>query len=95
MNRNPRTHQTRLNAIFHSKLYNLEAGKITCTNALCMVVIPGDHLNVKRRYQAHPKNHVKRVFFSHRALYMRNVNRVSNPCKIGLIGYDFLEILCI
>ena len=23
MNRNPRTHQTRLNAIFHSKLYNL------------------------------------------------------------------------
>ena len=53
----------------------------------------GGHLNVKRGYQARPKINVKRVFFHNRALYVRNVNRVLNSCKIDLEGYDFLEIL--
>ena len=55
-------------------------------------ISPGDHLNVKKGYQARAKIHVKRVFFPNQALYMRNVNRVSNSCKIGLKWYDFLEI---
>ena len=37
----------------------------------------------------------KKSFFHNRALYVRNVNRVSNSCKIGLVRYDFLEMLCI
>ena len=47
------------------------------------------HWNVKSGYQARPKFHVKRVFFHSRALYVCNVNRVSNSCKIGLKGCDF------
>ena len=50
-------------------------------------------LKCQEGYQARPKTDVKRVFFHNRALYVRNVNRVSNSCKIGLIGYDFLEVL--
>ena len=38
----------------------------------------GGHSNVNRVYQARPKIHVKRVFFHNRALYVRNVSRVSN-----------------
>ena len=40
-------------------------------------------------YQARPKIHVKRVFFHSRALYVCNMNRISNSCKIGLKEYDF------
>ena len=47
------------------------------------------HSNVKSGYQARPKFHVERVFFHSRALYVCNVSRVSNSCKIGLKGCDF------
>ena len=49
----------------------------------------GGHCNGEGGYQARPKIHVKRVFFQSRALYVRNVNRVSNSCKIGVKGYVF------
>ena len=51
------------------------------------------HLECQETVQARPKIHVKRVFFHNGALYVRNVNRVSNSCKIGLTGYDFFELL--
>ena len=50
------------------------------------------HLNGKKGYQARPKIHVKRVFFHNRALHVRNVNRVSNSCKIGQNGMIFLKM---
>ena len=53
----------------------------------------GRHSNVKRGYQGRPKIHVKMVFLYSQALYVRNVNRASNLCKIGLKGCDFFEIL--
>ena len=57
-------------------------------------VSPGEGLsNDKMGYQACPKIHVKRVIFHNSALYVCNMNRASNSCKIGLKGYDFLEIL--
>ena len=31
----------------------------------------------------------KKGLFHNRVLYVRNVKRVSNSCKIGLKGYDF------
>ena len=37
------------------------------------------------------KNSRKRVFFHNQALYMCNMNRVSNSCKIGLKGMIFLR----
>ena len=43
-------------------------------------------------YKARPKIHVKRVIFHNRALYVRNVNRASNSCKIGQKGCDFLDL---
>ena len=58
-----------------------------------MCKVPGGHSNVKKEYQARPKIHVKGVFFhSHdsRALYVGNVNRISNLCKIGLKGCNFV-----
>ena len=48
---------------------------------------------MSRRYQARPKIHVKRVFFSQLSTVLRNVNRVSSLCKIGLKGYDFRKII--
>ena len=39
------------------------------------------------------KKQRKKGLFHNRALFVRNVNRVSNSCKIGLKGNDFLEIL--
>ena len=53
---------------------------------------PRGALECQKGYQARPKIYIKRVFFHNRVLYVRNVNRVSNSCKIGLKGYDFLEI---
>ena len=49
----------------------------------------GGALKCQGGYQVRPKIHVKRVFFHSLALYVRNVNRVSNLCKIGLKEYDF------
>ena len=53
----------------------------------------GGQLNVKMGYQARPKIPVRRVLSHNPALYVCNVNSVSNSCKIGLKVYDFLEIL--
>ena len=53
----------------------------------------GRHSNVRMGYQALPKIHMKRIFFHSPALYMRNVNRVSNLCKIGLKGCVFVCLL--
>ena len=49
----------------------------------------GGHLNVKRGDQARPKIYVKSVCLHNPALYVCNVDRVSNSCKIGLKGGDF------
>ena len=51
----------------------------------------GGALECQGGYQASPKIHEKRVFFHSWALYVGNLNRVSNSCEIGLKGYDFLE----
>ena len=35
------------------------------------------------------KNSCRKVLFQNRALYVRNVNRVSNSCESSLIGYYY------
>ena len=50
-------------------------------------------LECQEGYQVRPKIHMKRVFFHSQALYVHNMNRVSNSCKIALKGCDFFEIL--
>ena len=49
----------------------------------------GGGTRMSRGYQARPKIHIKRVFFHSWALYVCNMNRVSNSCEIGLKGFDF------
>ena len=51
----------------------------------------GGATRMSKGYQACPKIHVKGYFsqFSTIALYVRNVNRVSNSYKIGLKGMVF------
>ena len=49
---------------------------------------PGEGTRMTRGVSGSSKIHVKRVICHNQALYVRNVNSVSNSCKIGLKGYD-------
>ena len=51
---------------------------------------PGGPLEYQEGVSGSSKNLVNKIFFHNRALYVRNVNRVSDSCKTGLKGYDFL-----
>ena len=47
-----------------------------------LAICSGGALDGQEGYQAHPKIHVKSVLFYNRPLYVRNVNWISNSCKL-------------
>ena len=81
--------QIKKNACINAYLWSIFMFRV-CFESPFTKMISSLQYKCPQGYQAHPNIHVKRVFFHSWAVYVRNMNRVSNSCKIGLQGYDCL-----